>query len=135
MKGSYIILIELKKDAKIRIGKIGDIYFKKGHYLYIGSALKGLEQRITRYFRDDKKIHWHIDYLLKESEIIDIFYKENTVREECELSNKLKEKLSIIFGFGCSDCKCKSHLFYGDLTSIFNNISSLNMIKYLNSKK
>jgi Uri superfamily endonuclease len=75
MKGSYIILIELKQDAKIRIGKIGDIFFKKGHYLYIGSALNGLELRITRHFRDDKKIHWHIDYLLIESEIIDIFYK------------------------------------------------------------
>jgi len=131
MKGSYIILIELKQDKNIEIGKLGEIFFKKGHYLYIGSALNGLEQRITRHLKDDKKLHWHIDYLLKNAEIIDIYYKKSIIREECEISEKLNEHFPSVTGFGCSDCRCKSHLFYGDPASIFDNILRLNMIKYL----
>ncbi|MCK4902633.1 MAG: GIY-YIG nuclease family protein, partial [Thermoplasmatales archaeon] len=84
MKGSYILLIELENDSKIQIGKLGDILFKKGFYVYIGSALNGLEQRINRHLRADKKLHWHIDYLLKSAKVDSVYYKENDQREECK---------------------------------------------------
>lgn len=132
MKGSYIILIKINKDSNITIGKLGNISFEKGFYLYVGSALNGLEQRITRHLKDNKKLHWHIDYLLKHAKIIDIFYKESIISEECEISEKINEYFQSIKGFGCSDCRCKSHLFYGDYTSILNNISRLDMIRYIN---
>ena len=130
MKGSYLLVIKNENNAIIQIGKLGEIEFKKGYYIYVGSALNGLEQRIKRHLRLNKKIHWHIDYLLKKSKIIDVFYKENDTREECLIAKKLDEKLYSITGFGCSDCKCKSHLFYGTYNEIKHIIERLNMKSY-----
>ena len=115
MKGSYILVIELKKDKTIQVGKLGKIYFKKGIYAYVGSAFNGLEARINRHLRKTKKKHWHIDYLLDFAEVVDVFYKENEKKEECKIAKKLEESSIPIPGFGCSDCICKSHLFYGFL--------------------
>lgn len=113
MKGSYILVIELKKDKTIQIGTLGKIHFKKGFYAYVGSALNGLEQRINRHLRKIKKKHWHIDYFLDFAEVVDVFYKENETREECKIAKMLGNQLVSIPGFGSSDCRCKSHLFYG----------------------
>lgn len=55
MKGSYILVIQLKEDQKIQIGKLSRIHFSKGLYVYIGSALNGLEQRLNRHLRKGKK--------------------------------------------------------------------------------
>jgi Uri superfamily endonuclease len=122
MKGSYILLIKLEKDQEIKIGKLGNILFKKDFYIYIGSALNGLEQRINRHLIRDKKSHWHIDYLLQFGKIIDVYYKESNLKEECNVAKKLEEKLFLIPGFGCSDCRCRSHLFYGDMEEIKDSI-------------
>ena len=130
MKGSYLLLLELENDKTIPIGKLGEIAFNKGFYIYVGSALSGLEQRIKRHLRENKKIHWHIDYLLQYAKITDVFYKENNVREECRIAKKLDKKLLPIPGFGCSDCICKSHLFYGTTEEIKNSINILNMKTY-----
>ena len=112
MKGSYILIIELKKAKTIQIGKFDKIHFKKGIYAYVGSALNGLEARINRHLRKTKKKHWHIDYLLDFAEIVDVYYKENDAKEECKIAEKFEGEFVPIPGFGCSDCRCKSHLFF-----------------------
>jgi Uri superfamily endonuclease len=131
MKGSYTLLIEVKEDKNIQIGKLGKISFKKGFYAYVGSALNGLEHRINRHLRTSKKMYWHIDYLLQHAKVIDVFYKESNNREECMIAKSLDEKLSSIHGFGCSDCSCNSHLFYGCKDDISSVIFELNMCRYL----
>ena len=113
MKGSYVLLIKITNDQNIKIGKLGRIFFKKGFYAYVGSAMNSLDARIARHLRPEKKLHWHIDYLLKTAEINKIFYKETNEKIECYIANKFSGKLENIQGFGCSDCKCTSHLFYG----------------------
>ena len=113
MNGTYLLVMTLPNDASVMVGKRGVINFKKGSYAYVGSALNGLDQRINRHLRNDKKIHWHIDYLLPYTEIVDIFYKENNKREECKIARLLERNFTNIPSFGCSDCCCKSHLFYG----------------------
>lgn len=112
MKGCYCLIIRLDEDCEIKIGKLGKIYFKKGHYVYVGSAMNSLESRINRHLNEEKKLHWHIDYLLKESEISDVIYNVSTKKVECELSQYLSNKTTSIKGFGCSDCMCESHLYY-----------------------
>jgi len=130
MKGSYILLVELKENKNIQIGKLGIFNFKKGFYAYIGSALNGLEQRIDRHLRNDKKKYWHIDYFLKHGKIIGIFYNESDIKEECKFAKKFEEKLIPILNFGCSDCNCRSHLFYGSKNEIICITDSLDMISY-----
>ena len=127
MKGSYILLMELDEDKNIKIGKLGNIFFKNGYYVYVGSALNGLENRINRHLRSDKKLHWHIDYFLQHAKVIDAFYKENEIREECFIANKIGENATPINGFGCSDCNCKSHLFNGCKKFFLYMINELKM--------
>ena len=130
MKGSYILIIELKYNSIIPIGKNKERRFCKGYYIYVGSALNGLSQRIQRHMRKQKKIHWHIDYLLKHARIINVFYKKSTIREECNIARKLERILILIPDFGNSDCNCRSHLFYGSFREIMYNVEKLNMDIY-----
>ena len=111
MKGCYCLIIELTEKSIIKIGKLNEIKFKKGNYVYIGSAMNSLEARLKRHLSDEKKLHWHIDSLLKKAEITDIIYNKNK-KVECELSKYLETKTSGIKGFGCSDCECESHLYF-----------------------
>ena len=105
------MIIHSQIKQKIKIGKIGSINFKKGYYVYIGSAMDSLESRIRRHLSDEKKLHWHIDYLLEKSEITDVIYNENK-KVECELSQYIAQKTDGVKDFGCSDCECESHLYY-----------------------
>lgn len=112
-KGVYCLIINLPKDKTIKIGKLGNILFKKGYYCYVGSALNNLEKRILRHKSKNKKIRWHIDYFLKYGKIIGTIEIKTTKKIECKLSKKVN-KLSDthILKFGCSDCRCNSHLYY-----------------------
>ncbi len=134
MKGSYILVIKLKEKKSIQIGKLGKIIFEKGFYVYVGSALNGLEQRINRHLRTNKKKHWHIDYFLDFTNIIDIIYKESLTKEECNIAIELDKYLASIPGFGCSDCKCKSHLFFGSYEEIIQVIKDFETKDYLLKK-
>ena len=76
-----------------------------------------LENRIKRHLRfpDQKKRHWHIDYLLesKGADIIKFYLIPNKTRLECALANELINLSgNYIKNFGCSDCNCESHLIY-----------------------
>ncbi len=116
IKGSYVLLVELSRSAEITVGKLGRVRFKKGFYAYVGSAMGGLEKRIGRHLSKEKKLHWHIDYLLDavETRVVKVFRFESVKRLECGIAGKLSEKLEPVPGFGCSDCGCRSHLFYSD---------------------
>ncbi|MFZ2654380.1 MAG: GIY-YIG nuclease family protein [Victivallales bacterium] len=99
---------------EIRVGALGSLLFRKGFYSYTGSAMGGLEARIKRHLRKDKRLHWHIDYLLGKAEIIRVLAMETNIKsEECMAAARLEKSGGIpVGGFGCSDCKCKSHLFH-----------------------
>lgn len=129
MKGSYCLIINVKKDTKIKIGKkLGVINFKKGYYVYVGSAMNSLEARVKRHLSDNKKKHWHIDYFLlnKNTEIEKVYTKESNEKLECKIANKLIENEDSIANFGCSDCKCRSHLIYFKNSKLANlKVSSI----------
>lgn len=111
MKGIYCLLLELKKNFSVKIGKLGLIDFEKGNYVYVGSAQNGIEKRIKRHLERRKKLFWYIDYLTANFyvKIKKVLVKEAGKEEECLTSKKIVGKA--ILNFGCSDCKCKSHLF------------------------
>lgn len=115
-KGTYILSIQVAQNKKIKIGAIGEIKFDSGIYKYIGSAFgPGGFKRIERH-KDvsqgkNENIRWHIDYLNSDSDskIIEV-EKFPEQKIECQLAQKIAGEP--IKKFGCSDCKCKSHLFY-----------------------
>ncbi|MCX7965930.1 MAG: DNA/RNA nuclease SfsA, partial [Syntrophorhabdaceae bacterium] len=47
--GSYLLVLKNNDDKKIKIGKLGEIFFKKGFYIYVGSAMKNLQARLNRH--------------------------------------------------------------------------------------
>lgn len=113
MKGTYILLIENSKDQKIKTGSLGAIHFPKGIYAYVGSAWNSLEARIARHRSKEKKLRWHIDYFLSAPgvRVLDVkTYQERRI--ECNLARKISKRARGLEGFGCSDCFCRSHLFY-----------------------
>ncbi len=117
MKGTYVLILENRKDIELEIGKIGCVAFEKSFYAYVGSALSGLERRIERHLRDpgdNKKLHWHIDYFLASPtvEIKEVVFAESADSKECEIATKLNRDLAAITDFGCTDCRCQSHLFF-----------------------
>lgn len=133
MKGCYVLLINLKEDQNIAFGTKHNDDFKKGYYAYVGSALHGLEHRIQRHLRHNKKMFWHIDYLLKYATITQVYYKENSYREECIIANQLQQNAKSVKGFGCSDCRCISHLFYAPYAQLIKMMQQVDM-KQLHTK-
>ncbi len=114
-KGIYQLLIYLPKNASVAIGKKGEFRFPKGYYIYTGSARSGLERRIARHLKKNKKHFWHIDYLLDFASIKEIFLFTNGKFEECALNLKMLEKPEakiIMPKFGSSDCSCPTHLIF-----------------------
>jgi Uri superfamily endonuclease len=113
VKGVYVLILELGKDTRVRIGALGAKAFQKGKYLYVGSAQNNLDQRVQRHLKKKKRLFWHIDYLLdhEAAAIVKVLYKLADKAEECRLADEISKHGTAIDGFGCSDCHCKSHLF------------------------
>lgn len=114
-KGLYLLVLKLKKKQKIRAGRLQEAIFKPGIYLYIGRARRGLEGRLKRHLREDKKVFWHIDYLLQKAELTEIWIKHDSI-DECrtalEIKNLVKDSFFPQKNFGSSDCRCPSHLLF-----------------------
>ena len=111
-RGSYLVLLSLSRNRTIRIGKLGRVRFCAGYYIYVGSAMTNLTPRMARHRRLRKRLHWHIDSLRQEAELIDVLPIRSSDRLECGLARAVDELSNrSIPGFGCSDCTCPSHLF------------------------
>ena len=109
---SYQLFINVSKEIDLKIGKLGRYLFPVGSYVYTGSAKKDINKRIERHLSKNKKLHWHIDYLLNNDAVHIIDTKKSEITE-CSLIKKTKGTI-IVDGFGSSDCNlcCKSHLKY-----------------------
>ena len=106
-----MLLIYLSKSQTIAFGRRREAYFRRGYYAYVGSAMNGLEARVNRHLRKDKKRHWHIDYLLEKATVTRVILAESERRNECAVAESLQGRFDSVPGFGCSDCQCRSHLF------------------------
>jgi Uri superfamily endonuclease len=111
-RGSYILLIEIPHEVNVQVGALGSLTFPKGFYAYCGSAMGGLGARINRHLRREKKIRWHVDYLLEKGMIKKVLSAVTNERLECRLAEGLGNAFNNYTGFGSSDCDCPSHLFF-----------------------
>lgn len=112
-RGSYLLIVHINKKRRITIGRLGELDFSKGYYIYVGSAMNSLSSRIERHIRKRKKMHWHIDYLLRDADRITPVPIRSSKRLECEISTAMSAIMEQSHpGFGSSDCRCLTHLFY-----------------------
>ena len=113
--GLYQLVIRLKRKQSIGVGRLGRFAFPAGYYVYTGSAERGLESRIARHLRKEKRLRWHIDYVLRYGDIVEAKRYRGGRLSECGLNRKaegLPGRNIVAPGFGSSDCKCSTHLFY-----------------------
>jgi len=113
-KGSYLLVYHNEHTFNATIGSLGEREFKKGYYVYVGSAMQGLEKRIKRHLSKRKKTHWHLDYISPQRMKIDKIYKINRKdRIEESLAQQLVQiSPGFVEGFGASDTDAPSHLCY-----------------------
>lgn len=107
---TYQLFFTLPAAARITVGKLGSFDFPAGRYVYTGSAKRNIEARLRRHCSREKKLRWHIDYLLARAGKPETrVYAES----ECRL-NQATAGIILVPRFGASDCTrgCGSHLKY-----------------------
>jgi Uri superfamily endonuclease len=115
-RGTYTLIMFLKEPCRLKVGALGELYFSEGYYAYTGSALGGGGfARVTRHKAvsagKNRTKQWHIDYLLP---YVDIMGVVTSPRPECTVAAVIDRQLARVPGFGCSDCRCPSHLHYSE---------------------
>ena len=115
--GAYALLIALDRSSEIAVGRLGRFRFPAGFYLYVGSALGpgGLAGRLARHLRAEKRLHWHVDYLLdaRRARVVEVWTVNGVTRRECDWARaamRLPQASVIVPRFGASDCRCAAHL-------------------------
>lgn len=114
--GTYTLVIEVTERIELEVGALGSRTFETGWYGYVGSALgSGGFSRIDRHREladgERETRHWHIDYLLGHPESrLDCVVQTRDVDGECAVAQALDTPATP--GFGCSDCRCETHLFF-----------------------
>jgi len=112
--GTYVLIVDLARDAAIEVGALGEMEFEAGTYAYVGSAFgPGGFSRVTRHRElaagDRDARHWHIDYLLGDSAAS---LAEVVTYPDADLECRLAKDLpgDPVAQFGASDCDCDAHL-------------------------
>jgi len=110
--GTYILVLQVLSDTKVNVGSLGLIALERGYYFYVGSGKAGVSSRVKRHFAKRKNIYWHIDYITSSKKVIPLGYFYIPLIIEELLAIELSKRLKFINGFGSSDSRAQSHLFY-----------------------
>jgi len=112
--GTYALVLHVGAPVSAQVGKLGLLEFAPGYYVYVGRARSGLRARIQRHLRtEDKRLHWHVDYLRQYAQPVAALTWQGVAADECAVSDKVAGLAQrSVPGFGCSDCRCRSHLHY-----------------------
>jgi len=121
VKGVYVLLLRFPEDAVVRVGSLGDVFFRWGYYGYVGSGMgrgaSSLHARVSRHLSSSKTVFWHIDYVTTSgfAKIVAVFLALSNVRLEHKVAKALRSVGGVgVKGFGSSDCDegCGSHMFF-----------------------
>ena len=125
--GTYALILKCDSIASVLVGHLGEINLRPGYYIYIGSAFGpgGVRGRVSRHLREHKSKHWHIDHLHEHTSPIGVWCSYEPKHLEHLWAQILYDAsgLSPIRGFGCSDCKCYSHLFHTPTNPDFDSFA------------
>jgi Uri superfamily endonuclease len=131
-KGVYCLVL-FNRPCTVRVGALGQMVFPGGWHVYCGSAqgsggLKRVQRHIRLAASRSKTARWHIDYLLQDNRmaLLSALCAHTTRPLECELASALRGVP--VPGFGCSDCRCSSHLFFFDTDPLKKIIKAMESI-------
>ena len=115
--GTYVLVLRCQKPEVVRVGGLGELLLKPGHYLYVGSAFGpgGLRARIEHHSRIAFRPHWHIDYLRAQCELVEVWTTNRSRLQEHIWARSLSKVPGVevpMPRFGSSDCSCPTHLFW-----------------------
>ena len=114
--GSYALVFKILINRHLTVGKLGAADFKRGFYVYFGSARGsgGLVARIRRHLQDKQRLHWHIDYLTQAAPVHEFWYTLDPESREHAWARLCRGRPgweTAFRRFGASDCDCPAHLF------------------------
>jgi len=120
LKGSYLLVLSIKKRVRLKPGSLGRVELPPGCYVYVGSAKGpgGFEKRVSRHLRKVKKARWHIDYLTRTNgvKVESVFYTSPEYDEP--MLTRFLSSLGlhkIVKGFGTTDHPDDfSHLLFSE---------------------
>ena len=125
--GTYALILKSVSTKTIQVGRWGKLTLQPGYYVYIGSAFGpgGVQARVSRHLREIKVKHWHIDYLREYIHPKAVWYSYGPEHLEHLWARALSDgnEFVPIQGFGCSDCKCFSHLFHTSRVPKFDSFT------------
>jgi Uri superfamily endonuclease len=115
--GIYTLILSLSQAEQIKVGSLGVIDFAGGFYSYTGSArgpggLKRVDRHILVLEGIKTTRRWHIDYLLPHTSLEEVFITKTSLDLECSIAKAMGKQLMAVPRFGCTDCRCPSHLHY-----------------------
>ena len=112
MVRTYQLVIDVARPLRVQVGRLGRFRFAAGRYVYTGSARRNLEARLARHASREKRLRWHIDYLLTQPGV-KLVQARRSHLPECALNRRTRGTIPVP-GFGASDCRagCTSHLKY-----------------------
>jgi len=116
-KGVYLFRFRLPRKETVQVGRLGFLEVPAGYYIYTGSAMGGLQGRLKRHLNGPPKsgsLHWHIDYISAKAVDKSFAVIVTGSRAECDLNLAVAAIPGAEIaapGFGCSDCRCSSHLY------------------------
>ena len=118
-KGTYVLIASVPQMKRIEVGQLGKFDIVPGYYAYVGSAFGsgGLRARLSHHLESIAAPHWHIDYLLRVAQPVEIWYTTASQKLEhhwAEVLEKAPQFRIPIPRFGSSDYhrSRSSHLFY-----------------------
>jgi Uri superfamily endonuclease len=117
LPGTYALVFRAKRKKRLIIGKLGILKLQPGYYVYVGSAFGpgGLKARIGHHRKSSGRRHWHVDYLSEHLAPDEVWYTNDPTHREHHWSEVLSHTAGASIplpGFGSSDCRCISHLYF-----------------------
>ena len=115
--GTYAVVLSATTGGLVQIGRLGKLRLQPGFYVYVGSALGpgGVRARLAHHLEPSSRPHWHIDYLRKHTALEEVWYCYGCARWEHQWARNLGMARGVcvpLAGFGASDCRCESHLYF-----------------------
>ncbi len=118
--GAYRLYIRVPRPIVVQVGRLGRFRLETGLYVYVGSARRGLRQRVARHSRlaTEKRGNrrWHIDAVLLHHATRWVRSEMVAGGDECALSAALAARPDVeipVARFGATDCRhgCAAHFY------------------------